>query len=79
LLRAGERKQAQRMAHTLKGTSATVGALALSAQALRLEREIADPDSRLEALDGMSEFRQAIQQAAIALESAHAAMATPTL
>jgi CheY-like chemotaxis protein len=78
LLRTGERSSAQRLVHTLKGTSATVGATALAAQALRLEREIANPQSDLAELAGMAGFRSAVNQATIDLTPIHAAMANQT-
>ncbi len=61
-LQAGDRATARRLVHTLKGTSATVGASALAAQALLLETEIRDPQSGLQALHQLPEFLRALQR-----------------
>jgi HPt (histidine-containing phosphotransfer) domain-containing protein len=77
-LQAGDRSAAQRLVHTLKGTSATVGAKAFAAQALLLEQEIKDPASNLLALGRLQPFLDALQRTQGQLAPIYAALsATP--
>ncbi len=75
-LNAGTRDTARRLAHTLKGTSATVGALAFSIQAQRLEQEIKDPASVLLRLERLPDFLKELQQTEKALIAVYNAMAS---
>jgi HPt (histidine-containing phosphotransfer) domain-containing protein len=45
-LGAGDKKTAERLAHTLKGIAATIGATALSESALKLETSIREGDTK---------------------------------
>jgi CheY-like chemotaxis protein/HPt (histidine-containing phosphotransfer) domain-containing protein len=73
-LNAGRREEAQRMVHTLKGTSATVGAKAFSVQALLLEQEIKRPESNLVCLEQLPEFLNELHRTEKSMAAAYAAM-----
>jgi HPt (histidine-containing phosphotransfer) domain-containing protein len=60
--------------HTLKGTSATVGAKAFAAQARLLEQEIKDPESNLAALSCSAPFLSALQRTEQQLEPLYTAL-----
>jgi len=60
-LNAGDRTTALRLLHTLKGTSASVGARSFAAVCLVLEQEIRDPHSTLEDLAHLPQFLAALQ------------------
>jgi CheY-like chemotaxis protein len=74
LLDCGKRDEALRLVHTLKGTSATVGARALSAQARLLEQEIKSPDSDLVCLAEMPDFMNELQRTEKSMASVFEAM-----
>ena len=67
-LAAGERDEARRIAHSLKGASGTLGAVAVQASAAALEQAIRDqrPDAELEAL--IIAVTAAYETLAVALE-----------
>ena len=68
-LAAGNVEAARRLAHTLKGTAATLGADALSASAARLEVLIKANPQRLDS-SGLEPEIQAVRQALAALAAA---------
>ena len=78
-LQAGDRAAAQRLVHTLKGTSAAVGASALAAQALLLETEIRDPQSSLQALHQLPEFLRVLQRTGNQLEPVYKDLCSSSL
>ena len=67
-LQTADRNTAQRMVHTFKGISATVGATAMAAQALLLEHELKDPQSDLAGLSSLPSFLKELQLAQAAFE-----------
>ncbi len=73
-LTSGQRDAARRLVHTIKGTSATVGALAFSAQALRLEQEIKDPASDLARLQQLPDFLNGLQRTEQSLTGVYSAI-----
>ena len=73
-LNTGQREDALRMVHTLKGTSATVGARAFSAQALLLEQEIRHPESDLISLNKLPEFMNELHRTEISMAAVYAAV-----
>jgi polar amino acid transport system substrate-binding protein len=77
LLDSGKRDEALRLVHTLKGTSATVGAMAFSAQARLLEQEIKRPDSDLVCLAQMPDFLNELQRTEKSMVSVYETMTSP--
>jgi len=73
-LQADDRALAIRMVHTLKGTSATVGANAMSTQALLLERELRDPQAALQALQHLAPFLSELQRSLDLLRPVYASL-----
>jgi HPt (histidine-containing phosphotransfer) domain-containing protein len=73
-LNSGKREDALRMVHTLKGTSATVGALAFSSQAILLEQEIKKPETDLLNLERLPEFMNELHFTEKSMASVYIAM-----
>jgi CheY-like chemotaxis protein/HPt (histidine-containing phosphotransfer) domain-containing protein len=73
-LNTARREDALRMVHTLKGTSATVGARAFSAQTLLLEQEMKRPESDLMALAQLPEFLKELHRTEKSMTAIYAAM-----
>jgi len=65
-LRAGDRKLAERLAHTVKGVAANIGIISVSSAAAKLEKAIREEDGALSAL--LEEFRITLRRQVEAIQ-----------